>query len=238
MELIIWAFSSMVLLLLIISVLPLGFTKKGKLLVVFLGFLLALGGIAASATFPLWQTFLFILALTFFAAYILNNRLSGFFYHTPQLDEENDIEVSDIPFTTIPVEKDSEIDILDLQDFETRIFPSQNREERIKIITDLSFNSEIGNVSTNDEDIAFLQDRNISNDVEEEEIKTKIELDSGYLSEIESLLLEETVGILEPVHPEAKSENKVNDYFLNELYLPIKEVASGKEKIELEKVNS
>src|SRR4051794_4734269 len=75
MQTIIWAIGSMVVLLLIISFLPLGYTFKGKFFVVVASFILSLGGLAAVSTFPLWQTALLLLALIFFVAYFMNNRM-------------------------------------------------------------------------------------------------------------------------------------------------------------------
>ncbi|MEH7129907.1 hypothetical protein V7103_17045 [Neobacillus drentensis] len=93
MQMIIWAISSMVILMLIIYFLPLGYTLKGKLLLVLISFILSLGGLGSVSIIPLWETALMLLALVFFAAYFINNRLgSVLFQESPVYEEQMDEE--------------------------------------------------------------------------------------------------------------------------------------------------
>lgn len=91
MQIIIWAFCSMLVLMLIISFLPLGFTFKGKLLISIIGFVLALGGLAAVTTFPMWQTAMMIAVLIFFSAYFMDRRV-GFVLYRDSLLQEDELE--------------------------------------------------------------------------------------------------------------------------------------------------
>ncbi|WP_312470997.1 hypothetical protein [Neobacillus sp.] len=88
MQTIIWAISSMVVLMIIISLLPLGYTLKGKFLVVLVSFILSLGGLVAVSTFPLWQTALVLISLIFFVAYFMNNRLGSLLVNENPVFEE------------------------------------------------------------------------------------------------------------------------------------------------------
>jgi hypothetical protein len=80
MQTVFYAFGSMIVLMLIISFLRLGLTLKGKFIIVFTSFVLALGGAATIASFPLWQTSLMLIVLIFFAAYFMDSRLGPVFY--------------------------------------------------------------------------------------------------------------------------------------------------------------
>ena len=62
---VIWVLGSMLVMLLIHFLLPLGYTKKGKFVIVVSSGLLALGGLAATAAFPVWQTLLMLLVFPF-----------------------------------------------------------------------------------------------------------------------------------------------------------------------------
>ena len=93
---VIWVLGSMLLMLLIHFLLPLGYTTKGKFIVVVTSGLLALGGLAATSAIPVWQTLLILLALSFFAAYIMDSRMAKSLYMTKeQFLEEVDFEDSD-----------------------------------------------------------------------------------------------------------------------------------------------
>lgn len=80
MQSIIWAFGSMIVLLGIISFLPIGLTVKGKMIVCIAGFVLSIGGLAATSTFPLWSIFLMLLVITFLTAYLLDSRMRKVIY--------------------------------------------------------------------------------------------------------------------------------------------------------------
>lgn len=100
MELVALAFGSMLILLLALSIVPLGFTFKGKLMIVFSSFVIALGGAAAAQTVSLWLTILLLVLLVFLFSYLLNQRLSMLIYNTElfakqDLSEESIIQHED-----------------------------------------------------------------------------------------------------------------------------------------------
>ncbi len=75
-----WAFGSVLFVMLIVYFLPLGFTKKGKVILVFTSFLLALGGLAATASFSFLQTVLILFVLILFVTYLMDQRLGKWLY--------------------------------------------------------------------------------------------------------------------------------------------------------------
>jgi hypothetical protein len=188
MQSIIWAFGSMLVLLLIISVLPLGFTVKGKLSIVVVSFVLALGGLAAVLAVPLWQTALMLAALTFFTAYFMDKRMGALlFIEIPSFVEEVNDEY-EIPAPVSKIDKENNNNSLELQELgiidplismtgDSRIFMQPSKEQA----TDNEMNLQ-------DEDISFLLERDSENDVEQKE---ELVPENNFLSEIESLLAAE-----------------------------------------------
>ncbi|WP_419956025.1 hypothetical protein ACN6MT_12015 [Neobacillus niacini] len=253
MQTIIWAIGAMLLLLLIISFLSLDFNLKGKFAVVLAAFVIALGGLAAVNLFPLWQTWLILFVLTFFAAYIMDSRLGKFLYKSI-LPEDELIEEINLTFSNKQSVKNTELDLLDLEEMELTaptsisISASQSsmQPESSHVLEDKS--EEI--------DLSFLQDLDTENHVLDH--NDDPEIVDGYLSEIENMLLEDSQEKSEPVEDswldeladfddlsveenELKNNNKNEDQLDDgelELLVAFKETAAGldKEKINLSKV--
>ncbi|MFJ7727115.1 hypothetical protein ACIQXV_13215 [Neobacillus sp. NPDC097160] len=121
MQTIVWAISSMAGLMLIISFLPLGYTLKGKFFIVFVSFILSLGGLAAASTFPMWQTAIILFGLIFFTSYFMNNRMGNLIIKENPIYEEVLEEKFDHPSTSMNVmEIDEEIVVSDSFYQETR----------------------------------------------------------------------------------------------------------------------
>ena len=112
---VIWVLGSMLLMLLIHFLLPLGYTTKGKIIVVVTSGLLALGGLTATSTIPVYQTLLLLLVLAFFAAYIIDSGMAKSLYVTKeQFREEVDIEASDSSIIlSKQTEKNLDIELMD-----------------------------------------------------------------------------------------------------------------------------
>ncbi|MCM3765455.1 hypothetical protein [Neobacillus niacini] len=89
MQTIIWAFVSMLVVLVIMLVLPIGFTNKGKLVIALTSFVIALGGAAANSVVELWQSGLLLVALVLVIAYLFDKRLGSMLYkETAYFDDE------------------------------------------------------------------------------------------------------------------------------------------------------
>jgi hypothetical protein len=199
MQTIIWAFGAMLLLLLIVSFLPLNFNLKGKFTVVLSAFAIALGGLAAVNLFPIWQTLLILLVLTFFASYILDSRLGNGLYKTLVSEEHLIQDDSELSFSNQKAENKSEFDLLELDEIQA-VTPSA-----IKISASLS-SSEPQSIQSLDEslEVPFLQD-GVTNKIGNEETD-ETEITDGYLADIENLLLEESEDEVEPVEDDWLSE--------------------------------
>ncbi|EKN65868.1 hypothetical protein BABA_18277 [Neobacillus bataviensis LMG 21833] len=188
MQTIIWAIGSMVVLMLIISFLPLGYTLKGKFFVVLTSFVLSLGGLAAASTFPLWQTALMLFGLIFFTSYFMNNRLGTF------LIKENPIieEVYDKVVDDQQEEKTKEDGLMQIDEESTLLnssFPILEKDSVSELsASQLSDIEEItdSESKTIDDEESFLLERNIELAVNEYTEDTEVE--NGYLSDIESLI--------------------------------------------------
>ncbi|MFS0775786.1 hypothetical protein ABC255_07250 [Neobacillus sp. 3P2-tot-E-2] len=262
MQTVIWAFGSMLVFLLIFSVIPLSYTLKGKVIVGITGFVLALVGNAAAASFPIWLTFLMMAALAFFASFITENRFAtvlyknGDHYHF----EEGNFKTDSLPISNIKVEDNSDIESLDLIELGV-LTPTPSQSENLKTQASPSYMGKEIAPEFDEEDISFLQVRGAEEEVVE--VIEELNIDGGYLSEIESLLQKEfekhtdTVeeGWLDELtefsNEKIKGEKSNADSLLEDLelesYLLAEEVAVGKEdnhnevisikKLELQKLN-
>jgi hypothetical protein len=244
-----WAFGSMLAIMLIISFLPLGFTKKGKIIIASVGFVLALGGLAAVSTFPVWATLVLLLVLSFFAAYIMDSRLSSSLYTLKLQAEEVATEKNSMSYTNLQQPLPDELDFLDLS--ATQLAPAMEKAEdnlEIKVAT-ISLEKE-DTLEILDDEISFLQDRNADHEIIEEQRENET-VELGYLSEIETMLLDESetddelpvleeqdwLAELEDFAPETKDEKaEHNDHLIEELFIASKEAASDKEEAPLKKL--
>ncbi|PLS01313.1 hypothetical protein [Neobacillus cucumis] len=190
MQTIIWSIGSMVALVLILNYLPLGYTKKGKILVALNGFLLALAGNAASSIFPLWETALMLLALTFFSAYFMNNRLGTVMVKEDSLFEDdwevdgNDLSTGNVELTPsdstyLSLEKDASI--------------TSDIEELFELTTEI-----------NDEDTLVFS-KNIETAIQNDIKKTSLletDFEDGYLSDMETVVEMDTESEPETISDE------------------------------------
>ncbi|MEH7273211.1 hypothetical protein [Neobacillus vireti] len=247
MQTIIWAICAMLLLLLIISFLKLDFNLKGKIVVVLAAFVIALGGLAAVDLFPLWQTLLIMIVLTFFTAYIMDTRLGNLLYKSFSPEEES-MEEMDLPFSNKRAVKETELELLDLEEMDlplsAAIMAKQAtvQSEALQVLEDGSEN----------DDVSFLQDFDIEKQVSDHH--DELEIVGGYLSEIETMLLEDSMEKNESVEEgwldeladlesstvegheiEERDKNEIQfDDAELEVLLSYKEVAAG---TNIEKVN-
>ncbi|WP_342432478.1 UbiA family prenyltransferase [Neobacillus sp. FSL H8-0543] len=250
MQTIIWAFGSMLILMLIIAFLPLGFTLKGKFFVVLTGFVLALGGLAATTSFPIWAILLMLLVLAFFAAYMMDSRIAAMVYEEKDIVEEVMFEDIELPFASKQKENTPEIDSLELSELEIVVPALTKTAGNLKPEASTTSTEENDNALGLDEDISFLQERD--SEIEAEPEIDDAEVEVSYLSDIESMLLEDSVesqemeeGCLDEladmkeINEKEKvdiDDNQIDESEL-ELLFDTKEVAAGRED-NLEENNS
>jgi hypothetical protein len=249
MQIFFWALGSMFVLMLIISFLQLGLTLKGKLLLVIISFLLALGGVAAVASFPLWETALLMGILCLFIAYFMDNRIGQLLYKANPVNEEVIENMVDRKETV------NDVDLVQLNDELPSIlkssFANLEKETKIEVKQPESPQVEVkellGNLEIVDDDISFLLERNPENNVEIQIKESEPEI--AYLSDLESLLafeeekteavddiLEEipnlTAKVVQPkITGQFEKKEEIAGDSLFDFLLAPKEVASGKEDI-------
>jgi hypothetical protein len=208
MQTIIWISSSLVILILLISFLPLGFTLRGKFLIVLSSCIISLVGLAAVSTIPYWETALMLVVLCFFVAYFMHNRIGPQLYlenHQFEHFEEDD-ETSSIAFQSndntdvLDKTKVSEVTIIDVLESRKNEFSHS-----------LDKNTDPGTVENDhhvliDEDVSFLWERNSDKDENEQIVPSDSE--EGYLSDIESLLVVESGADPEIVESEVLTAAK------------------------------
>jgi hypothetical protein len=251
MQLIFWAFGAMLVSMLVITFLPLGFTFKGKAIVTITGFILAVGGLATRSTVPLEVIFLLLVVLSLFAAYFMNSRLGSVINREVVLPLD-DIDNQDLFSSNNQKGNSVELEMLDLSEIEVAPHPNSlaNRVETSYFEDSLPVKPSLTLAKKNihedsDEDISFLQNRDKSLDVVEDESDQFV--GDGYLSEIENMLLEDSNEVivsekdgwleeleeLEPLEFNEKQDNDIpplNEFEL-ELLLAEKEVAADIEEL-------
>ncbi|WML25424.1 hypothetical protein [Neobacillus sp. OS1-33] len=251
---ILWAIGAATVLILIITLLPLGFTFKGKLMISFLSFVLSLGGLAAISIIPLWETALMLLALSFFAAYFMNNRLGTMIVQENPVFVEHLDKEFDTPETSYEIESLNNGNLAEIDD-ELHLPDSSNLKLEKDTVTDVTSSHVLSEIKdepdheqeSNDMDISFLLER----DNEVVEVKTQIDeqnMENDYLSDIESLLElesmteqvethEDTLD-LSPIQVETNlaveredEEQELSDDSLFDFLLAKKEVAADREDV-------
>lgn len=239
-----WGLGSMIVLLLIISILPIGFTFKGKFIITIASLIVGLGGVAAVSTFPLWQTSLMLLALIIFMAYFMDKRMGGFLYKTAVADGLEEEDELDEPTHLSDSEKENNVmdmvsedvlpqaSIINLK----KVTPEELMEAPITAELNAAEESEMI-----DEDISFFMEREL--EVEETEQEKELGLEDSYLSDIESLLeAEEKIETIEENESEELSDlktvtisnqigEKMPDDSLFEFLLAAEEAAADQEDI-------
>ncbi|RAK21375.1 hypothetical protein B0I26_103337 [Anoxybacillus vitaminiphilus] len=86
-----FAFAALIVLIPILFVLPLGFNRRGKLIIVVVSFCLASFGLLAKSILPLWQVALLLLLLALPVAYLLDKRLGHLLYAAQEQEAEDDL---------------------------------------------------------------------------------------------------------------------------------------------------
>lgn len=208
MDELLWAFGSMLIVLLVVYLLPLGLTKKGKVILVISSFVLALGGIAATASFSFLLSLLILVVLIIFVTYLLDQRPGRWLYSKEEsyVELENeDVFLETQLQTASSLEKiqqrknDAPLEPLTLLKEKKEQNASEEVEEERE--TDIPFETE-------DEDISFLLNRSIS--LEKETSKIQEEEKHGevdYLSEIEELLNDD-LDHLQTITKSSPSQNR------------------------------
>lgn len=237
MESLIFAFVSLVLLVPILFILPLGLKARGKVTVIVSSFLLAIIGFLAEKTFSVWQSSLIVVLLALLTAYIMDKRLGRtiFVHNTPENKSTIIEKIKDSQMELVEVEqvlpkvteklenKQNEL----IEQEEITFQPSKEeivgKEDGTKDQEEAS-NSEDVSI---DEDISFLINRNqLDEDSEDtnavdysaksvemnymEEIEKMLEAENDLDDWIEAKEIQHSKTKAEAVNAEAKDRNRIN----------------------------
>jgi hypothetical protein len=244
----VWAFGATLILFLILTLLRIGFSFKGKLIVALTGFVLALAGQAAVTSFPLWQTGLIVLLLVLAAAYVMDSRLAAVIYEqgTDSFELESDEEFEEQAVFDQIEEKQVELEMLDLDTVGDELVPLMNKEDPKEPDLEELLQDQLGLENSLQEPIDLLLETDdlpiVVKSVREETIE-----EEGYLADIESLLLEETEksshfeddDLLEEIDDlelfvDEKVEAEKDENLLEDLLRAAEEAAAATEKANVE----
>jgi membrane protein implicated in regulation of membrane protease activity len=229
MQTVIWSFGALVILMLLLAVLPIGLSWKGKISVGLAAFILALGCFAALTSFAMWQAGLMVFLLVLITSYFMDNRLGAVLY--PPIQESFDAEEEENLETVIPIRKETmstESEILDLAKVESLIPVKSNIEvddDQQSIIEQVILLEKDSVEEPREHDMQFL----LQEKTETDEIIVESEAELGYLSEIENLLIEESEenSREDKNKPEVSVELLDEDNYLEELFDAMTEAAAG-----------
>ncbi|MCQ6278272.1 ABC transporter permease [Bacillus sp. EB600] len=188
-----WAFGSMLFVMLIVYFLPLGFSKKGKIILVFTSFLLALGGLAATASFSFLLTSLILIVLILFGTYLMDQRMGKWLYAIDDFlakQEDEDFFINSEMESA--VSRENVYQSKGKQQLEPINILKVNDEKKSQNEFKKNRESDFLTVETGDEDISFLLNRSISMEKEHSDIIEEPMHEVDYLSEIEGLLVEDS----------------------------------------------
>jgi hypothetical protein len=186
------AVGSMLLTLILVFLVPLGLTKKGKVVVVLISFLLALIGLTATTVFSLWQTSLLLIVLIAFTTYLLYTRFKSLLYLT------NDSFGKKLIDEKIPINDYNKVNTENYEQYSLGrnevASGMDHNENEVTLEADLFYTQHDTNQviteefsEIEDEDISFLLNRNIEIDEEKSNKDNLTAID--YVSDIESLLV-------------------------------------------------
>ena len=237
-----WAFGSTLIILLILTVLRIGFSFAGKLSVALTGFVVALVGLTTVNTLPLWQTGLILLLLALVVTYVMDTRYGTVIYSKEM--KSFDEEEFEYAVSSPTVEKPAELELLDVN-IETVELPilTDKEEKQMHLAQEQpKAKLEESNFELDSRDLLTLE----TEQHEETEITEDILSEEGYLAGIENLLHDESAEItsiededwLEEVNDfeVSKKEEEIvvieesDEHFLEELFLAAEEAAAGTEK--------
>ncbi|MEH7439883.1 hypothetical protein V7182_20785 [Neobacillus drentensis] len=182
---ILWAFITMLVLMLILFIIPLRLTVKGKLLIALKSFLFAISGLFLVALFPLWETALILLTLIFLAAYFMVTRMRKLILnnHPVLVAELNNESINKVNLHERTINENTSLESKELNKGFSK--PTINFEEELKI-QNIPYKDNLI-----DADISFLLERNFENEADVQ-LETP-EKEKSSLSELESLLVEKTI---------------------------------------------
>jgi hypothetical protein len=208
MDELLWAFGSMLIVLLVVYLLPLGLIKKGKVILVISSFILALGGIAATASFSFLLSLLILVVLILFVTYLLDQRLGRWLYSKEESFGEREIE--DI-FLETQLQTAASLEKIHQRKNDATLEPLTLLKDKKEKNASVEVKEESGTdipFETGDEDISFLLNRSIS--LEKEASKKQEEQkheEVDYLSEIEELLNDD-LDHLQTIDRSTPSQNR------------------------------
>lgn len=232
MQSFLWAIGSLLILVPIIYLLPLGITLRGKWLVIIISFILGLMGLLAKTIFPLWKIILMLLLLMGIVVYFIEKKLGTvlFLSETPNPKDEKEIdsyeeEIEDWEISEKPGEKFStkeELEVLPENDLEISKDDSYIKpiiEPASPVVASTSLEKENEQLVDWDEDISFIQDRNQLFEVKDDVIE-EIDLtpqEETYMADFEELMnqpLDMAINDSEPEGDQTDTDvESISEYF-------------------------
>ncbi|MBP2240598.1 hypothetical protein J2Z40_001155 [Cytobacillus eiseniae] len=241
MNIYLFAIASLILVVPIIYFLPLGLTKKGKIIVVSVSFVLSLIGVSANSLFEWWKLALLVFVLVILSSYLLDRKMKDLF-----LVSEHDNAINQLDFTSPPVEislekERNEIEESNYQDNMANMSHFEEEIEEINVENEDAHyveSSEISIIDNQEEDLLaeLFLDTEIIKKMDEESEHVLIEeetsnhssieivdnTDNGYLSELEKMMLDDPKESSFTMSKFEEAEEK-NSLLFNELKENIQE---------------
>ncbi|MGI8349770.1 hypothetical protein NiCM35_08310 [Niallia circulans] len=239
MSVYILALLSLILVVPILYILPLGLSNQGKFTIIGLAFCISAIGLLSRELFSFWQSILIMLLFLISASYLLLKNWSTVLFVMPEEVEESVIEKRQEPREIKPI-KTTQSDVKQEGDIITYV-PEVNREGILTNEEDIIQEETVESIDINLDVMEQLEvvelDEEFSLSIEEEVIDKEIDkepAETNYLAEIEKMLEENDPSTGNEANEEIAEEDQIEEisFSINE----DAEVAVSVEKMEQEQI--
>jgi hypothetical protein len=239
MSVYILALLSLIFVVPILYILPLGLSNQGKFTIIGLAFCISAIGLLSRELFSFWQSILIMLLFLISASYLLLKNWSTVLFVMTEEVEESVIEKRQEPREIKPI-KTTQSDVKQEGDIITYV-PEVNREGILTNEEDIIQEETVESIDMNLEVMEQLEivelDEEFSLSIEEEVIDKEIDkepAETNYLAEIEKMLEENNPSTANEANEEIAEEDQIEEisFSINE----DAEVAVSVEKMEQEQI--
>lgn len=202
MNIYLFALASLLFVVPIVYLLPLGLSKKGKLIVICVPFALSLLGISANSLFEWWKLALLVFILVILSSYLLDRKMKDIFLVSENEDTKSRLEPSATFFEKGSVKEVNVIEEL----AQANPIEEETNEYFVEEILEINLEKEENDEVELSPDLFIEADVIVDNEIDDASLTQEEESDNhkevmleeteiGYMSELERLMLDESEAL-------------------------------------------
>lgn len=202
MNIYLFALASLLFVVPIVYLLPLGLSKKGKLIVICVPFALSLLGISANSLFEWWKLALLVFILVILSSYLLDRKMKDIFLVSENEDTKSRLEPSATFFEKGSVKEVNVIEEL----AQANPIEEETNEYFVEEILEINLEKEENDEVELSQDLFIEADVIVDNEIDDASLTQEEESDNhkevileeteiGYMSELERLMLDESEAL-------------------------------------------